>query len=300
MKLKIIKICVLLFSIILTFLVFNSFQKRDSEYSEINENNYLAAYGKYIYERESCNKCHTLIINENEDEKLISLDGLENKYNNSWHSLHLVDPKLMIYDSQMPSFKHLLNKTIQYSIFEKGIKYGKREWEILLKQADSIYLDIINYSGNINDYNVKNIHLKEKSELIALIGYLQSIPASETLKEIMAEKSRKDKIKKIEFEKIINDKNSIIYMDLKSKSKIDNGQKIFESYCIACHGYKAKGFIGPNLVDSITIHGNTNFDIVNVIANGGTLSKGMIAYKEILNIEEIGQVLAYIKSLKEN
>ncbi len=83
-----------------------------------------------------------------------------------------------------------------------------------------------------------------------------------------------------------------------TKEVLANGNKIYQSNCAACHKADGGGLIGPNLTDAYWIHGKgTNKDIYMVISNG-VVSKGMIAWKDLLDPKEIEAVVVYIQSLK--
>jgi len=75
------------------------------------------------------------------------------------------------------------------------------------------------------------------------------------------------------------------------------GKEIFAANCVPCHGPQGQGLIGPNLTDNYWLHGNTFADIQNTIVNG-VPDKGMIAWRATLGPAKIGQVTAYVMSLK--
>ena len=75
------------------------------------------------------------------------------------------------------------------------------------------------------------------------------------------------------------------------------GKTLFATSCMPCHGDKGQGVIGPNLADNYWIHGNSYNDVVRVISNG-VPDKGMIPWKSTLNPTKIGQVAAFVLSLK--
>jgi cytochrome c oxidase cbb3-type subunit 3 len=80
-----------------------------------------------------------------------------------------------------------------------------------------------------------------------------------------------------------------------TKAAIEAGQAIFTANCTACHGEDMKGKIGPNLLDSIWIHGGKPADIVKTITEG-VPAKGMLTWGPILGPEKINQVAAYVIS----
>lgn len=80
------------------------------------------------------------------------------------------------------------------------------------------------------------------------------------------------------------------------QENIDIGKQIFQQNCVACHGPEAKGLIGPNLTDSIWIHGGKPEDIVNTITKG-VAAKGMPTWGPVLGPEKIANVTSFIISL---
>ena len=82
----------------------------------------------------------------------------------------------------------------------------------------------------------------------------------------------------------------------KNSAALESAKKVFNKNCVACHGFKAEGKIGPNLTDDHQIHGNTRVDIYNTIKNG-VPAKGMIAWSKVLKHAELLNVAAYIATL---
>ena len=77
---------------------------------------------------------------------------------------------------------------------------------------------------------------------------------------------------------------------------LNTGKDIFATRCLACHGDKGQGLIGPNLTDDHWIHGGSLKDIQKTVREG-VLSKGMIAWKDQLTPEQIDAVVAFVWSL---
>jgi len=73
------------------------------------------------------------------------------------------------------------------------------------------------------------------------------------------------------------------------------GEAVFQANCVACHGAKLEGGIGPNLVDTTWIHGSKPEEIVATITHG-VAAKGMPTWGPILGNEKVGEVAAYIIS----
>lgn len=78
-----------------------------------------------------------------------------------------------------------------------------------------------------------------------------------------------------------------------SPSAVAEGEKIYQTNCIACHGATLQGGIGPNLTDGTWIHGNQPEDILRTVTEGvGT--KGMPAWGKVLGPVKAAQVAAFV------
>ena len=71
------------------------------------------------------------------------------------------------------------------------------------------------------------------------------------------------------------------------------GEQIYKANCVPCHGADMLGKIGPNLLDTIWIHGGRPEDILHTITVG-VPAKGMITWGPILGPEKVAQVAAYV------
>lgn len=75
------------------------------------------------------------------------------------------------------------------------------------------------------------------------------------------------------------------------------GHEVYMGKCMACHGEKGQGVIGPNLTDDYWIHGTgTPQDIVKAIVEGFP-DKGMPPWGPLMTTEEIQQAVAFIYSI---
>ena len=81
---------------------------------------------------------------------------------------------------------------------------------------------------------------------------------------------------------------------LTESSDLQNGQKIFETNCVACHKADGGGGIGPNLTDEHWILGGGIKNVFKTVSEGGRDGKGMIAWKQSLKPSEIAQVSSYV------
>jgi mono/diheme cytochrome c family protein len=74
------------------------------------------------------------------------------------------------------------------------------------------------------------------------------------------------------------------------------GQVVFTTYCSACHGPEGAGLVGPNLTDTVFLHGDKKADIVRVVMNG-VGDKGMPAWGAILPPADVEAVADFAVSL---
>ena len=81
------------------------------------------------------------------------------------------------------------------------------------------------------------------------------------------------------------------------EENLAKGKEIYMTNCMACHGANGEGGVGPNLTDQYWLHGGAFENIVKTITDG-VPAKGMIAWKAILNPEQIRQVASYVKTLQ--
>ncbi|HEY3747363.1 MAG TPA: c-type cytochrome [Gemmatimonadaceae bacterium] len=80
------------------------------------------------------------------------------------------------------------------------------------------------------------------------------------------------------------------------KSAITEGETDFHRMnCVSCHGYGARGGMGPNLRDQDWRYGGTPIEIYKSIYEGRP--KGMPAWGAMLPPETIWKLTAYIQSL---
>lgn len=77
---------------------------------------------------------------------------------------------------------------------------------------------------------------------------------------------------------------------------IQEGKKLFVSMnCAGCHGYTAKGGMGPDLTDTAWRYGGTPIDIYKSVYEGRP--QGMPAWGNGLPPQTIWQLVAYIQTL---
>jgi cytochrome c oxidase cbb3-type subunit 3 len=80
-------------------------------------------------------------------------------------------------------------------------------------------------------------------------------------------------------------------------AKLAEGRATFASTCSPCHAADGGGNIGPNLTDRYWIHGGRPMDVLRTV-NTGVLEKGMPAWGQTLNPEQVIAVAAYVTTLR--
>jgi cytochrome c oxidase cbb3-type subunit 3 len=100
-------------------------------------------------------------------------------------------------------------------------------------------------------------------------------------------------------------KNTGSYSDtdllaLVSDAKAVNAGKLaYTTNCIACHGAKGEGNIGPNLTDPQWLHGGAPNSIW-ITVRDGVPAKGMPTWGAILGPQGVRDVTAYVLSLRNS
>lgn len=93
--------------------------------------------------------------------------------------------------------------------------------------------------------------------------------------------------------KMITEKNVTVLSD---PGELESGKAIYIQNCVACHGQKGEGGIGPNMTDDYWLHGGDIKSVFKTIKYG-VPEKGMIAWKAQLPPSQIHQVASYIMTL---
>jgi cytochrome c oxidase cbb3-type subunit 3 len=189
---------------------------------------------------------------------------------------------------------HLIKQEASWWEKFKGLKPLDREQDLLMKHTydgiaeldnptppwfmylfySSIIFGLI-YGAYYHVYQDGNIQETEyKTEVIA------------------AEKARESYMK--QFAQTINEENAKVLSTVKDLTK---GSQIYSMNCVACHGDKGQGGVGPNLTDKFWIHGGGIKDLFKTIKHG-VPEKGMIAWEKSLNPIQIQQVASFVLTLQ--
>jgi len=157
----------------------------------------LEMEGRDIYIREGCNTCHSQMIRpfraETERYGHYSVAGehvwehpflwgskrtgpdlarVGGRYSDDWHRAHLIDPRSVVPESNMPSFKWLEENTLDGELTAKKLEtfnFLTRNKSHKDEQGNPIPL----YSAK--DIAGAKAAVKGKTEMEALIAYLQSL-----------------------------------------------------------------------------------------------------------------------------
>lgn len=256
----------------------------------------LSTYGEYIYTREKCAHCHTQHIKEASAD-LVSLDGLGGKYSDRWLVFYLEDPQSMNPGAKMSGFPHLLVNPISKQTMEQFIREKSPE---KLGNMDLLWSDLVQQSDSIFK-NLERDDVAAQSEVLALIAYLQQIPSSKAKMEQdsmeYARLTQMERERQKEWENEHLDENSILLKTAKNKKNASKGAQLYRVNCQMCHSEKGAGSIGPNLTDPYWLHGGQSAQIAQTIIDG-VPDMGMVSWKSQLTPIEVGQLVAYIHSLK--
>jgi cytochrome c oxidase cbb3-type subunit III len=83
----------------------------------------------------------------------------------------------------------------------------------------------------------------------------------------------------------------------KDAKAIGAGKVAYTNNCVACHGTKLEGNIGPNLTDSHWLHGGAPLSIFTTVRDG-VPAKGMPTWGAILGPQGVRDVTAYLLTLR--
>ncbi|WDE96901.1 cytochrome c [Lentisphaera profundi] len=79
---------------------------------------------------------------------------------------------------------------------------------------------------------------------------------------------------------------------------ISRGKIIYESVCFACHGKNLEGAVGPNLKDSLWLHGASKAQLMTTIKKGFP-EQGMVAFGTIYKDQQIEDISNFILSRQQ-
>ncbi len=84
---------------------------------------------------------------------------------------------------------------------------------------------------------------------------------------------------------------------MENQDALDEGKSMFRGLCSGCHGGAARGGKGPDLTDDRWLHGDGTDKAVSGIIERGVPGTTMKKLGESLKPEQIGKIIAYVRSL---
>ena len=259
----------------------------------------LQLAGKDVYQREGCNNCHTQTVRPLKTEVMRygeyskagefaydrpflwgskrtgpDLARIGGKYPDKWHEIHFDSPQSMYPDSNMPAYGWLKDTTLDPISIERHMK--------------------------VNDFPLtpgEAASLKEKTELDALIAYMQVIGTAVRKAPAAAAQPA---IKETHIPNPLAG----------DRAAIQQGASLYKKHCAACHGDNGQGGIGPSLIDNTFLYiagdmpDDDYFEVINngtqagMVEDGRTAKGGMPSYSGTLEKNKIWALVAYIRSLQ--
>lgn len=132
------------------------------------------------------------------------------------------------------------------------------------------------------------------------VVYLYRMFIAETLPDQFTELAKANEIAEVQkaayLKKGANnvDETNVVML---SDAEIGEGAALYAKNCIACHGDKGQGGVGPNLTDDYWIHKGGIKDIFYSIKYGWQ-EKGMKPWKDDFSPSQIAQLSSFIRTLK--
>jgi cytochrome c oxidase cbb3-type subunit 3 len=111
--------------------------------------------------------------------------------------------------------------------------------------------------------------------------------------EEMLEGKRIEELYKAKTKNLV-DENNVVISDA---TGIETGKILYTQSCVACHGTKGEGGIGPNLTDEFWIHGGSMNNIYNTLKIGYP-EKGMQSWQTMFSPVQLKNLASYVKSIK--
>lgn len=212
--------------------------------------------------------------------------------------------------------KELLNPTPFVKEEVKQLEY--HEWVNMKKNKPSIWTKVLELKPLSEEKDIELEHefdgIKELDNptpawfmylfyatMVIAVGYMfyyhvfdwGQLQDEEYATEIMeAEEAKKAYLAKAAN---IIDENSVT--ESTDAAVISAGQAIYNTNCVACHGDKGQGVVGPNLTDEYWLHGGSINKVFKTIKYG-IPEKGMISWEKTLSPKQIADVSNFINSLK--
>lgn len=115
--------------------------------------------------------------------------------------------------------------------------------------------------------------------------------------EYRTEMAEGAKVREAYLAKVANLVNEETVKPLSSSTDLTAGKTIYKNNCVACHGDKGQGGIGPNLADAYWLHGGGIKNVFKTVKYG-VIERGMTPWKDVLKPQEIQQVSSFILTME--
>lgn len=272
--------------------------------------------GRDIYLREGCNNCHTQTVRPlrtevarygeySKPEEFAydrpflwgsrrtgpDLARIGGKYPDSWHYQHTANPQGMFDRSNMPAYAWLAQRRLDTSLSLRkatvlGFGYDGPEVDRQIEEFRK-RVTAPDYPSAPARAAVTPAALRgEVTEMDALVAYLQKLGS-----DLAA-------LRKAELSVAAapppgaGERNPFAG----SRRGAEEGEKIFESHCRACHGEGGAGGFGPSLADGEWKYGGSDAEVFASIAGGRP--GGMPPFEEALGRERIWKVVAWLREIE--
>jgi len=131
------------------------------------------------------------------------------------------------------------------------------------------------------------------------IVYMYRLYGSETMPKQLQELAMANEaadLRKLEYLKEAANNVDENNVKMLGADDIAAGRELFTKNCVACHGDRAQGGVGPNLTDDHWLHKGSIHDIFYSIKYGWQ-EKGMKSWKEDFSPQQIAQLASFIRTV---
>ena len=161
-----------------------------------------------------------------------------------------------------------------------------------------------NFQNNRNVFLVWAMAALFFTALLAFILFRHSEPSTSTAYEQKQVLSGEELTPEKQFLLAIQEKGAPLNPFRKDQNAISAGEKHFRVICSKCHRKDAAGDVGPDLTDSVWLHGSTDKEIYLVIMEGVSKNDAlqepyrgaMPAYSSMLGVTKVLEVMAWLGS----
>lgn len=271
--------------------------------------------GRDIYIREGCNNCHSQTVRplraevarygdySRAEESAYDrpflwgsrrtgpdLARVGGKYPDSWHYQHMDDPQGMFPKSNMPAYRWLGRAKLDASITARKAKVlgSPSAPDVVAAQLEAFKSRVTSAdfpSAAARAAATPALLRGEVTELDALVAYLQKVGRdrkdAETTKAAPAAAAAAPPARN----PFAGDKEAA-----------EEGARIFRENCVACHGEKGQGGIGPNLAGKKK-YGDADAALFATVSGGRP--GGMPPFAGTLGTERVWKVIAHVRRLEQ-